>query len=133
MPSMEASALKGSGWIIVKAARDCSRFSLTTISACLLLSWPLIVGVLGRRIAVLVESANPFDPVWMYGRAPVLLLAASTSSGHQSERFGGTCTPTSGISRLDSAIRRLISSMSTGLAQSGKDGEGDPDEPPRCS
>ena len=47
---------------------------------------------------------------------------ASTSSGHQSDRFGGTWTPTSGISRLHSAISRFMSSIDTGDAQSGSVG-----------
>ena len=44
-------------------------------------------------------------------------------------RFGGTCTPTSGINRLHSAISRLISSIPTGLAQLGS-ASSPPESPP---
>ena len=39
---------------------------------------------------------------------------------HQSARFGGICTPTSGISRLHSTISRFMSSTVTSEAQSGR-------------
>jgi hypothetical protein len=41
------------------------------------------------------------------------------SSGHQSARFGGICTPTSGMSRRASATSRRMSSMPTGVAHAG--------------
>ena len=53
-------------------------------------------------------------------RPPRSVAPASTSSGHQSARFGGTWTPTSGIRRFDSAINRFMSSIETGVAQSGR-------------
>ena len=43
----------------------------------------------------------------------------STRSSHQSERFGGIWTPTSGISRRHSATSRLMSSSVTGEAHAG--------------
>ena len=52
-------------------------------------------------------------------RPPRSVAPASTSSGHQSERFGGTWMPTSGISRRHSAISRFMSSSVIGEAQSG--------------
>ena len=50
---------------------------------------------------------------------PRSVAPASTRSTHQSERFGGTWTPTSGISRRDSATSRFMSSSEIGEAQSG--------------
>ncbi len=47
------------------------------------------------------------------------MAPAATSSGHQSDRFGGTCTPTSGISRRECAISSLMSSIDTDVAHSG--------------
>ena len=51
---------------------------------------------------------------------PRSVAPASTSSGHQSARFGGIWTPTSGISRFVSAISRFMSSIVTSQAQSGR-------------
>ena len=45
---------------------------------------------------------------------------ASTSSAHQSERFGGTWMPTSGISRRHSAISRFMSSSVIGVGPVGQ-------------
>ena len=47
-------------------------------------------------------------------RPPRSLAPAATSSGHQSERFGGTWTPTSGSSRRASATSRFICASVTG-------------------
>ena len=51
---------------------------------------------------------------------PRSVAPASTSSIHQSDRFGGTWTPTSGISRRHSATSRFMSSIETGSAQAGQ-------------
>ena len=51
---------------------------------------------------------------------PRSVAPARTSSGHQSARFGGTCTPTPGSRRRHSAIRRRMSSIDTGVAHGGQ-------------
>ena len=52
-------------------------------------------------------------------RPPKSVAPAATSWGHQSARFGGTCTPTSGMSRRASAMSRCICSIETGVAHFG--------------
>ena len=51
---------------------------------------------------------------------PRSVAPAATSSGHQSERFGGTWIPTSGISSRAWAMSRFMSSIDTGQAHSGQ-------------
>ena len=53
------------------------------------------------------------------GQAAEVGGARGRQLGHQSARFGGTWTPTPGISRRVSAIRRFMSSIPTGDAQPG--------------
>src|SRR5215216_2919954 len=74
-----ASALKGSPWIIVSAARACPRSSAKVMLPAS--SWMAavrpdhasVVGILKAGLPVVVEGADAFDPVWMDGRAPVRL------------------------------------------------------------
>src|SRR4051794_16902548 len=72
-----ASALNGSPWIIVSAARARWRSSATAMSFSLLLSvWAASrgsseIGILERRIASVVERADSLHPVGMDGRPPV--------------------------------------------------------------
>src|SRR4051794_27044093 len=74
-----ASALNGSPWIIVSAARDCARSSVTLMvsssggTAVRPGSLTSVVGILERRNAVVVEGADAFDPVRVHRRAPVRL------------------------------------------------------------
>src|SRR3954447_605511 len=49
-------------------------------------------------------------------RPPRSVAPARTSSGHQSARFGGTCTPTPGSRRRASCTSRTMSSTVTGAA-----------------
>src|SRR3982751_350386 len=53
---------------------------------------------------------------------PRSVAPASTNSGQNSLKFGGTCTPTSGINRLHSTIKRLILSIETEPAHEGRGG-----------
>src|SRR5215216_6941563 len=72
-----ASALKGSPWIIVSAARACCRSSAKVMLPAS--SWiaavrpgcASVVGILEGGLPVVVEGADAFDPVWVHGRAPV--------------------------------------------------------------
>ena len=50
---------------------------------------------------------------------PRSVAPSSTSGSHQSERFGGICTPTSGISLRDSRTSARMSSSDTGVAHAG--------------
>ena len=52
-------------------------------------------------------------------RPPRSVAPSSTSGSHQSDRLGGICTPTSGISRLDSRTSSRISSSDTSLPHAG--------------
>ena len=53
--------------------------------------------------------------------------------GHQSARFGGICTPTSGMSRRHSATSRRMSSIVTGVAQAGRSWHAAPRPRSRCA
>src|SRR3954469_8483283 len=53
-------------------------------------------------------------------RPPRSVAPARTSRGHQSARFGGIWTPTSGISRRLSAMSRSMSATVTSVAHSGR-------------
>src|SRR5215211_2496537 len=74
-----ASALKGSPWIIVSAARAFSRSSAKVMLPAS--SWiaavrpgcASVVGILEGGLPVVVEGADAFDPVRMHRRAPVRL------------------------------------------------------------
>src|SRR5215218_10881937 len=72
-----ASALKGSPWIIVSAARACARssakvmFPASSWLAAVRPGCASVVGILEGGLPVGVEGADTFDPVWMDSRAPV--------------------------------------------------------------
>src|SRR5215207_6090601 len=72
-----ASALKGSPWIIVSAARVCCRssakvmFPASSWIAAVRPGCASVVGILEGGLPVVVEGADAFDPVWMDGRPPV--------------------------------------------------------------
>src|SRR5215211_9560123 len=74
-----ASALKGSPWIIVSAARACCRssskvmFVVSSWTAAVRPGCASVVGILEGGLPVVVKGADAFDPVWMDGRAPVRL------------------------------------------------------------
>src|SRR4051795_9756600 len=62
---------------------------------------------------------------------PKSVAPSSTSGSHQSERFGGICTPTSGIRRRHSRTSARMSSSVTGVAQSGGGRSAGAPPPPR--
>src|SRR4051794_22108535 len=72
-----ASALNGSPWIIVSAARARWRSSATAMFLSLLVvglcrgRGRSEVGILEGRVAPVVEGADALDPVGMHGRPPV--------------------------------------------------------------
>src|SRR5947209_20083070 len=68
-----ASALNGSAWIIVSAARSCSSLSTRSTWASSGLVPCLVVGVLEIGVSVFVERADALDPVGVDGRTPVRL------------------------------------------------------------
>src|SRR4051794_41451435 len=64
-------------------------------------------------------------------RPPRSVAPAATSSGHQSARFGGTCTPTPGRSSRAVRTSARMSSIVTGEDHAGAGTAGPPGRPGR--